>query len=146
MGDHSKKPGCGSTTGKSMTQQHQANDVNINTIVARARKGTPLPVSRLQPLYGDFSKIGDYRECCERLADAQDAFMTLTADVRLKFGNDPGAIIEFLKDEKNRDEAIALGLIEKPAEEAKPVPKTEEKPPEKQPEKTAEGQSTLPTT
>lgn len=108
------KPGCGSTPEKSLTQQSQANDADINTIVARAKRGQPLPVSRQQALYGDFTGIGDYRECVERINDAHDAFMTLGADTRLRFGNDPGALIDFLSKEENREEAIALGLIPKP--------------------------------
>ena len=46
--------------------------------------------------------------------DAQNAFDQLPSEVRNKFHNDPAKLIGFLKDEKNNEEAYALGLKNKP--------------------------------
>lgn len=100
---------------RSMTQQHFAQEVDVNNIVARALKtgilGDPVAIAARAAKFGDFSDIGDYQSACNRVIAAQNSFMELPADVRAKFGGDVGALIEFLKDENNLKEAVELGLI-----------------------------------
>ena len=51
--------------------------------------------------------------------------MALDANVRKRFHNDPAELIDFVSDEKNRDEAVRLGLLQIP-EFPKPDPLVEE--------------------
>lgn len=120
---------------KTMTQQSFANEVDVNQIVARALKtgilGDPLSIQRRQEIFGDFSEIGSYQDALNRVINAQKAFDELPADIRSRFNNEPGLLMEFLSNPGNRDEAIKLGLIvsdkdkeklekkSKPAEEPK---------------------------
>ena len=43
---------------------------------------------------------------------ARDLFMSLDAEVRKRFGNDPAQLLDFLADNKNYDEAKKLGLVD----------------------------------
>ena len=46
----------------------------------------------------------------DKITQAELAFNDLSSDIRAKFHNDPGKLIDFLSDEKNNKEAIELGL------------------------------------
>lgn len=102
---------------ESKTQQSFADEVDINTIVARALKtgllGDPSSIASRQAIFGDFSEIGSYQESLNKVIAAQNAFNELPADVRSRFNNDPGKLMEFIADDKNRPEAESLGLVVK---------------------------------
>lgn len=109
------------TVGPSMTEQSHKEKVNINTIMARATK-TGMMKRRIEdPTYGDFTGALDYHSAVEKVMKAEADFMELPADVRKRFQNNPGGLIDFLADEGNREEAISLGLIDGPPEEVVPV-------------------------
>ena len=56
---------------------------------------------------------------------AQDMFESLPADIRTKFGNDPGRFLDFVEDPQNEEELIELGL--KPRQHVKTLEDYEEK-------------------
>lgn len=114
---------------KRLTKQEMGRECNINTIMRRALERGMLPNKNLEPLYGDFSSIGSYQDAKIRVQETKAAFMTLPANVRLRFGNDPGALIKFCEDPENLPEAIELGIVEKP----QPVEKEEKKEEKPQP-------------
>lgn len=95
----------------SLTQQDMSAESDINNIVARALKGLPVHVNHRQGRYMDVSNIPDFAEAHRIVIQAQQMFASLDANVRERFNNDPEKMIEFLKDEKNRDEAVKLGLM-----------------------------------
>lgn len=103
-----------------LTDQSQKDDCDINRIMARYRETgylvDPMHPGTRQPLFGDFTEIPDYQGALEVISAADAAFASLPANVRDRFGNNPQQIFDFLSDENNRDEAIALGLIDKPVE------------------------------
>lgn len=126
--------------GPTLTEQHHREMVNINNIVAKARKGL-LPVNtRVAPNYGDFSSGMDFTEMMQRVKDAEADMAALPSDIRKRFKNNPAALIDFLADEKNREEAYDLGLLVKPGAEplvdGPPVPEPEALPPESPPAET----------
>lgn len=92
---------------------------NVNTIVRKytmlGYKYENLPEAA-KGVYGDFSKVKDYQSALQQSIKVQESFMKLPADLRKRFYNDPQKLAEFLKDSKNKDEAIRLGIIEKPVE------------------------------
>lgn len=104
----------------SMTNQDDQT-TNINDMMARYEKTgliTDLITGqRRQPVYGDFTEVGDYHTMQIKMARVSQAFDLLPAKVRARFENDPAKIIEFLADLKNDQEAISLGL--KPKAEPK---------------------------
>lgn len=98
------------------TQQQFAEECDINTIVKRFGLTGQLPTNLAMPLSGDFAEATDFHSAMNLVAQAQAEFMQLPAEVRARFKNDPGAVVEFLDDPANRDEAIKLGLVAAPPE------------------------------
>lgn len=100
---------------KTLTQQHFAEEVDINNIVSRALKtgllGDPMSIGTRQAIFTDVASIGDYQSNLNKIIAAQNAFMELPADLRSRFNNDPANLLAFLSDVNNKDEAIKLGLI-----------------------------------
>lgn len=101
----------------SLTKQEFADDCDINVIMARYEKtGVIDHVNRRQPEFGDFADMVDYQTALNIVNEADSRFSDLPASVRARFENDPRQLLAFVADPANRDEAMDLGLIERPAE------------------------------
>lgn len=99
----------------SLTKQSEKDVCDINRIVSKyARTGVFDHVSNRQAFYSDVSDFSDYQSSLHKVMKATDAFNSLSSDVRGRFDNDPGKLVDFLSDEKNRDEAVKLGFIKEP--------------------------------
>jgi len=112
---------------KGKTQQQFQRQANINTIMDRFHKtGTINPelISKRSAAFTDVSDVGDYMECQIKVRNAQEAFATLPSAVRSRFRNDPAELIDFIQDKNNQEEAVELGLIEKPKPAPEPAPET----------------------
>ena len=96
----------------SLAQQHFRDETDINNILRQFNITGLLPENPLSPRYGDFTGIKDYHSALNAVNDAEDGFMALPADLRATFGNDPEQLINFLDNPANKDQAIALGLID----------------------------------
>lgn len=126
------------TPGKKIVQQHLKDRTDINKIMAKYQKTGLIEWTRKDPgnaNYGDFSEVTDYQTALQQVMEAQEAFMTLPASTRKRFGNDPGQFLEFMSDDKNKEEAIKLGLIEPPKPAPEPI-KVEVTNPNPNPQKT----------
>lgn len=110
---------------ESLAQQHARDECDINTIVRRFGLTGELPNGVRAPQYGDFTSATDYHTAMNAVISANASFMQLPADVRARFNNDPGAFVDFCSDDKNRDEAKALGLIVGSSNEPVPNPAPE---------------------
>lgn len=110
------------------TEQSHKTECNINTIVKKMRSNAYVRLNPKAPVYGDCTNAVDYQTALDKVQAAQGAFMTLPAEVRSRFANNPLNLFAFLDDDKNRDEAIKLGLVDRPE------PKPEE--PAKEPAQT----------
>lgn len=119
---------CG---GVSKTEQSHKKACDINNIVKRYIKTGLLKQRLSKGVYGDFSSIEDYQTCMNKIIDAQQDFMAVPSNIRKRFDNDPGKLIEFISDDDNYDEAIKLGLVPEPVEVQEPEP---EPSPEPEPE------------
>lgn len=109
--------------GVSRTEQSHRDEVNINSIMARYHRSGLLPTYGRFPTYGDFSATGTYHEAMNQVLAAQDEFGRLPSAVRKRFQNDPGKLIDFLSDPGNLEEAVELGLVERPEPAPVAVPK-----------------------
>ena len=96
----------------SLAQQHMKDECDINVIVERFGVTGQLPVTPLEPSYGDFSGVSDYHTAVNKIMATEDDFMALPAKLRARFNHDPYELVNFLFDEANRSEAIQLGLID----------------------------------
>lgn len=104
----------------SLAVQDARDEVDINTIVRRFGLTGQLPDEVRVPQYGDFVGLHDYHSAMNAVADANESFDALPADLRSRFNNDPAVFVEFCLDERNRDEMTKLGLL-KPVEPAPPA-------------------------
>lgn len=99
----------------SLAVQSEKDSCDINLIVDKySRTGLMTNIRTDQPMYGDFTSAVDFHEAFAQIQKAEESFMELPAKVRSWFDNDPGKLIDFLQDEKNRQEAYDLGLVNSP--------------------------------
>lgn len=94
----------------SVTEQSHKNECDINKIIARAEKTGLLPVSLDRGTFGDFSGV-DFVTMNIKIAKAKEAFMSLPVDIRTRFGNDVGALLDFIDNPANLEEARKLKLL-----------------------------------
>lgn len=104
----------------SLAVQSQKDDADINVIMKRFGVTGVVPAVALPPEFGDFSSTLDFRECMDIMNAAERSFMSLHADVRARFLNDPVRFADFASDPKNIDELRKLGLA--PEKIVEPVP------------------------
>lgn len=108
-----------------VTQQHFKEETDVNQIVKKYMRtgvlGNPLSAPTEAPKFSTFDQNFDYFGAQCFIAKAQQEFEALPAVVRKRFDNDPGQLIAFLSDEKNRPEAENLGLVEPRPEEQLPA-------------------------
>lgn len=99
----------------SMTQAQFQDECDINRIMDRYMRTGCLsdPMKQRKPgTYGDFSQLGDYMENMNKVVEAREMFESLPSRIRERFGNNPGAMIDFVMNPDNQKEAIELGLLE----------------------------------
>lgn len=96
----------------SLTSQEGAADTDINRIVQKwVATGIPPIPNVAEAMFGDFTDSFDFRSSFERVRRAEHSFAMLPAELRQQFGEDPGRLLDFLGDEKNRPQAEAWGLV-----------------------------------
>lgn len=95
------------------TVQSEKDNCDINVIVRRFGVTGVLPQRPLDPMFADFSEVGDFRSAMDAVRAAQESFDGLPAEVRRRFHNSPNELIEFVSVADNYDEALKLGLVNK---------------------------------
>lgn len=94
-----------------MAKQEFKDETDINTLVRRYHLTGELPEGVRKPEYGDFTSVASYHEAANMIAQANEAFMAMPAEIRARFGNDPGAFVEFCEKPENLEEARRMGLV-----------------------------------
>ena len=111
-------------TGIMKTEQHHKNDCDINQIIARASKTGYTKAHSLA--YNDLANIPDYHEAMNAIAKAKENFDAMPSKLRNRFSNDPGKFLNFVQNPENTEEAMKLGIFNKPEEPTvTPEPSTE---------------------
>lgn len=101
---------------KSMTSTEFKDECDVNHIMAQyVRTGSLTHVAE-NPRFGDFTDVTDYQTALDKVIEVGESFQKIPSDIRSMFKNDPQLMLEFLKDKKNTDKAIELGLA-KPKED-----------------------------
>ena len=105
----------------SRTQQQFKEECDVNNILRNyVNTGVLTHTSDIPPVFGDFSQMPeDYGEALALIAKSKEQFEMLPSEVRERFDNKPVNLVNFLQDEKNREEAVKLGLVNAPKVEAK---------------------------
>lgn len=81
---------------ETLVQQQFANEVDVNTIVRRFGVTRQMPSGPSGGVYGDFTGITDFESASAAVERAREGFMSLDAGVRERFGNDPGAYLDYV--------------------------------------------------
>lgn len=102
-------------TGESLTKQEFKEESDINVMVKRFMLGYETDIVPMQPQYIDNTAVPTFEKALNYIIQAQDYFEDLPLDIRKRFNYDPKAMLEFVNDPKNQQEAVTLGLIEPPA-------------------------------
>ncbi|AXH78129.1 MAG: internal scaffolding protein [Microviridae sp.] len=119
---------CSNDQGR--TVQSAKDECDLNAIMKKYIKTGELPPGIGIGRFGDFSDVTDYLEAQNTLIQARQQFDSLPSGVRERFRNDPAALLAFVNDRKNLDEARTLGLLKDepvkgagalPVEPAKPA-------------------------
>jgi len=104
------------------TQQQFREDADLNVMIRRFGIGV-VAAAPVSAAFGDFSTVVDFHSAMDAVARAREEFNALPAELREEFGNDPGALLDFMSDASNYDEAVELGLaVARPPVEAPVVP------------------------
>lgn len=97
-----------------VTKQSFAADADINNILAKYQiTGLTEFVNEHEASYG-VVPADDFQASMEIVAQAHEMFEDLPSSMRKRFANDPAAMLSFLQDPDNRDEAVKLGFIDAP--------------------------------
>jgi len=81
--------------GPSLTQQHLKDDADINVIMRRFGYTGALPVGAAGAVYGDFTGIESYEDAVELVERSKRDFLSLPANIRERFANDPARLVAF---------------------------------------------------
>jgi phage internal scaffolding protein len=99
------------TQGESMTQQHFAEESEINNILRTYdRNGVIEHIHRGNAIYADFSNITDLSDALHQIKEAQEEFLNIPSEIREKFQNDAGKFFKFASDPANLKELREMGL------------------------------------
>lgn len=94
-----------------LTQQHLAEDADINVILRRFGITGELPTDLKVPMEGDYTDVvNDYQSALNVVRAADESFMELPGEVRARFANNPQRLLDFISDPTNLDEARKLGI------------------------------------
>lgn len=109
-----------------LTEQSHKHACDINNIMKKYERTRVLEhQNRYSAQYGDFTSYDDYQSALQRISDANDAFMSLPADLRKRFHNNPGHYFDFVTDPANQEELVSLGLLPAQKREETPVSEPE---------------------
>nr|QJB21017.1 MAG: internal scaffolding protein [Microvirus sp.] len=101
----------------SVTQQSFKDECDINILLAKFAVTGQLPDNVRVPQFVDFEDTFDFQSSMNVLRAAEEAFASMPANVRDRFANDPGRLVEFANNPDNYDEAVRLGLaIKRPVQ------------------------------
>lgn len=116
--------------GISRTKQSEGPATDINAIVKKYETtGMVSHLNQRAPMYGDFSQAVALHEALNAVMEADDAFMTLPAEVRKEAENDPVRFLEMLASPEGTEVLVEAGLDAKLVEEREDNPTPVETPP-----------------
>ena len=99
---------------KGMTEavrKADAKEADINKVISRIISGGGARVNSAPAVFADVSQFSGLQDALIMVSEAQEGFMSLDADVRERFDNDPVKLVAFLEDASNREEAVNADLL-----------------------------------
>lgn len=97
--------------GPGRTKQEFKKDTDVNVIVRTFQKTGVINFrDSNEAKYGDIDPV-DFHQAMNTVARAGEMFDALPANIRKKFGHDPGEFLEYIQNPDNAAEARELGLL-----------------------------------
>lgn len=109
---------------ESLTQQHFTKDADINVLAERFGL-TGIPAFPLDPAaFRDTTADPDLRQILDQNIEARNYFNALPHKLRQRFHYSMGELWAFINDPENAEEAVRLGLLNRPtpADDAQRAP------------------------
>ena len=95
------------------TEQHHKDAVDVNKIVSKFLKTGQITGTARVPRFDDAPPV-DFHSAMNIVVKAEQSFGELPSELRARFQNDPGQLLDFVADGSNYAEAVELGLITDP--------------------------------
>lgn len=108
--EESKKTGL-KCLDKTLAQQQFAEECDINTIVDRFHLTGEIPQLTDVPTFQAFEGIFDFQSAMNTVRQANETFMSMPANLRARFHNDPQEFLTFTSNKDNLPELEKLGLL-----------------------------------
>lgn len=108
---------------ESLTVQSFARDADLNVIAKRFGLTHPMELAALASgaQFRDTTQDPELQDILDMRHAGKEAFQSLPDKIRKRFHNNPAELLEFLDDQDNREEAIRLGLLNRPANASAPA-------------------------
>lgn len=103
-----------------LTEQNHKGEVDINNIVSKHGLDLIAQNQKLVQLTFDENPNNDFQEMMNMLIKGQEAFMSLPANNRAEFNNNPAEYMDYVMNPENRDAMIERGWIQ-PAPVEQPI-------------------------
>lgn len=101
-----------STGSQTLVEQAHRDACDINRILANYRRtGMLTHVNQAKPQYGELPDQLEYQEALEVVRGASDAFMSLPAEVRDRYGNEPSRFLAAIGNPAEADFLRAQGVL-----------------------------------
>lgn len=98
-----------------LTRQEFKDECDMNKIIARYTPELLIEsYNSFKGTFGDFSEVPDYQRMRDQVLATDSWFDSLPANVRSRFNNSVSEIVDFVENPANFDEAVKLGILEKP--------------------------------
>lgn len=99
---------------ESLTKQSEAAACDINKIMAKYEKsGLLMHVNANEGFYADVSAVPDYQGALAIVRKSDEMFMSLPAEIRSRFDNDPAKYLAFCSDPANKQVMQDMGMLAK---------------------------------
>lgn len=105
---------------QTLTEQSHKSECDMHNILRQYRQtGLVAHVRQYEGKYMDMPNALDFQQSMNVIAEANQMFASVPADIRKKFGNDPAQYLEFVQNPENLDALREMGLanaVEAPLE------------------------------
>ncbi len=122
-------PSAGLACGEGLTQQHFKEECDINNILRNYVPSNNVP----PPVFADFS-VTELSSAYDIVRSASVQFDALDANIRARFNHSPLELMNFLANDKNREEAYQLGLLVRPPQPPQSSPQPPQSSPQSNPQ------------
>ena len=96
-----------------LTEQSHRSACDVNLIISKYDKGGLIThINRFEAKFGNFTGV-DFKTMQDTISGIHSQFALLPSEIRKRFDNSPEALLTFMQNPENREEAIKLGLIDK---------------------------------